>query len=416
MTQPGDRATVSRVGDSIHSAGRVGEVARYFLRLGFTAFGGPAAHISMMEAELVARRGWLDRTHFLDLISAINFIPGPNSTELAIHLGYLRAGWRGLFAAGACFILPAMLIILPIAWMYERWHTLPQMQGMMHAIAPVVIAIIAAALLRLGKTALTDRFTIGVTILAIIAEVSCRRFHWMLGDVTILATAALLGIGWERRFAPAQSTAPKSLTFFPAKWLIVSLASVSTVGIGAMGWMTLQFLQIGATLFGSGYVLVTYLQTAFVDHHHLLTPIQLADAVAVGQVTPGPLLSTATFIGFLLGYEGSGGGLWRGCLWGLVATASIFAPSFVFIALLGPVLPRLRRSRRARAALRAVNAAVVALIAVTCVQLAVTVVGVTPVWPSAILFAVSLALILRKNINPTYLIAVAAMLGALLGR
>lgn len=382
------------------SRSHLGEVARYFLRLGFTAFGGPAAHVAMMEEHLVHRRKWLDRRHFLDLIAAINFIPGPNSTELAIHLGYVRAGWPGLFAAGACFITPAVLIILPIAWVYVRFGQLPQAQGLLHGVNAAVVAIVAAAVVRFSKTGIKDRFTFVIAIAAALAEFFVHRYRLALGDVATLATAAIAGALWYAR--PRLGKLPM-LSLGPGV-----LAAAAVAAPAGIGLMTLLFLKIGATLFGSGYVLVTYLQTSFVDQRGWLTHGQLLDAVAVGQVTPGPLLTTATFIGFILGYQRFGGGFARAALSAVIATAAIFGPSFCFIALLGPVLPRLRNHPVARGALDGMNAAVVALIAVTTVILATQALR-SP--GAGAIAGLSLAALLVWNVNSTWLILASAIVG-----
>ena len=340
---------------------RVAEVALYFTQLGFTAFGGPAAHVALMEQQLVHRRKWLDRQHFLDLVSAVNLIPGPNSTQLAISLGYLRAGWAGLVAAGVCFIVPAVLVILPVAWLYVRFGQTPHAAGALRGVNAAVLAVVAAAVFRLARTGLKDGFTRAVGVAALVLGAVGHWKRWPLVDLAVLATAALAGAAWydTGRRRAAVSVAPLPLV------LAASLAAPAGLGL-----MAALFLKIGSTLYGSGYLLVPYLRANFVEAHGWLSERQLLDAVAVGQVTPGPLLTTATFVGFLLGYERFGGGLGWAVAGALLATASIFFPSFVLVAALGPFLPGVRNHPAARGALDAMNAAVVALIAVTLGYLA----------------------------------------------
>lgn len=313
------------------------EVARLFARLGFIAFGGPAAHIALIEDEVVHRRRWLDRQHFLDLLSTINFIPGPNSTELVIHLGLLRAGAGGLIVAGACFILPAMLIILPIAWLYTTYGSLPQVQSLLVGVYAAMLAIVIAALWRFARAAILDLFTGVLLAVSILATLLAQRAG-LHPDLYVLGAAALLGAFWYAR--------PRwpLLAIFPLPLGVMTSVALTGGFWGQLTLMALQFLKIGATLFGSGYVLISYLQGSFVDHHAWLSRQQLFDAIAVGQVTPGPLLTTATFIGYLLGSTRFGGGLPGGILGGLIATFAIFLPSFIFISILGPFLPRLRRN------------------------------------------------------------------------
>ncbi len=419
---------------------RLREVAGLFTRLGFTAFGGPAAHVAMMEDEVVRRRGWLDRQHFLDLMAAVNFVPGPNSTEMAIHLGLIRAGYAGLVTAGVCFILPAVLIILPLGWMYVTFGQVPQVQGVLRGINACVIAIIAAALWRFARTGVKDGFTGGIAIVAtmtgFLAEPEVWRWleahaGWLggLGGVLAGASSALIHHQPELLILALSAAAGalyygrpriENLTALPML-LPVPLPLLATVDLGEMGRMALFFLKVGATLFGSGYVLVSYLQGGLVDQHGWLTKQQLLDAVAVGQVTPGPLLTTATFIGFVLGYGKFGGGLPGGVVGAFVATAAIFFPAFCFIAILGPLLPRIRRNRFARGALDGMNAAVVALIFVVAVRLGVSAFGAAPgmnllaagpVDVGGLLVAgISLYVMLKWDVNSTWLVLAAGGIG-----
>ena len=382
--------------------GSIREVALLFTRLGFTAFGGPAAHVAMIEHEVVTRRRWIDRQHFLDIVAAVNFIPGPNSTELAIHLGQLRAGFPGLIVAGVCFITPAVLIILPLGFMYVRSGSLPQVSSAFLAINACVVAIIAAALVRFAKSTITDPFTAIVAILAVICGFVGKQFAPYQPDLIILAVAAIVGAIYYGK--PILQ---------PAMTLAVSLAS-SRFSTDATR-MTLFFLKLGLTLFGSGYVLISYLQTGLVDHLHWLTRRELLDAIAVGQITPGPLLTTATFIGYLLGASPTkfAGGTTGGIIAALLATAAIFAPSFILIALLGPMLQKIRANRFARGALKAMNAAVVALIFVVCCRLGADAFvrdGHANLF-SIFIAAASLVVLLVWNVNSTWLILASALIG-----
>ena len=325
------------------------EISTAFLKLGFTAFGGPAAHISMMEQEFVEKRKWLTEQDLLDMVATINCIPGPNSTQLAIHLGYLRAGFPGLVVAGLCFIVPAMLIIFPLAWLYVTFGRTPQVRDALIGINASVVAIVAAALWRFAKTGVKDWFSTVIAVLAtsallladpqIAVGLNVHRFglaplaKWMIpgkADLIILGLAAMAGAVWYGR--------PKVLPSIPL--LLLPCAAITTASPFVQ--MTLLFLKVGATIFGSGYVLISYLQSGIVDQHGWMTQQQLLDAIAVGQVTPGPLLTTATFIGYFLGHVRFGGGISGGIAGGLLATTAIFLPSFLLIAFLGPLLPKIR--------------------------------------------------------------------------
>lgn len=383
---------------------RLCEVAAYFTQLGFTAFGGPAAHITLMERQFVERRRWLEREHFLDMISAINLIPGPNSTQLALSLGYLRAGLPGLLVAGICFIVPAVIIILPLAYFYVNYGQTPDAAVVLRYVGAAVLAVVASAVFRLIKASIKDRFTLAVALLAMIAAL---LGHWRglpLADLAIVASAAALGIvrssRASKRVLPILLPIPLAIFIAPA----------------GLSLMALLFLKIGSTLYGSGYLLLPYLRANFVIAHHWLSERQLLDSVAVGQVTPGPLLTTATFIGYLLGSRpefGAGfGGSFGGAVCGaLMATAAIFAPSFVFVAVLGRLLPRLRKSSLARGALDSMNAAVVSLIGVTLLWMIPPVLS-GPGWPLPLGIAcVILGVLVRWNVNPTWLILAAAGMG-----
>ena len=369
-------------------AGGVGEVARLFLKLGVIGFGGPAAHIAMMEDEVVRRRGWVSREHFLDLLGATNLIPGPNSTEMAIHLGFVRAGWRGLVAGGGCFILPAMLIVLAIAAAYRRYGTLPRAEALLYGIKPVVIAVVLQALWGLARRAL------GTPLAAAVAVAVAGLAAWGLDEVMLLFAGAL-AVPLARAVRPGRAV----LAVLPA--LAVPGASGSTAA-GAIGLvkLTLVFLKVGSILFGSGYVLLAFLRPELVQRTGWLTDRQLLDAIAVGQVTPGPVFTTATFVGYLLaGVPGA-----------VLATVAIFLPSFVFVALSNPLVPRLRRSRWTAGFLDGANAASLALMAVVTWQLgrAALVDGLT-----VVLAVVATVLLVRLRVNSVWLVAGGAAAGLL---
>ena len=322
--------------------GHLLEVAGLFTRLGFTAFGGPAAHTAMMHDEVVTRRGWTSEREFLDLFAATNMIPGPNSTELAIHLGRRRAGVAGLLVAGACFIVPAMLIVLGLAWAYVEYGSTPEGRALLTDIAPVIIAIVAHALWKLGRTAVTDLFLGAVAIAVLILyflRVNELALIFGAGAFVMLArNAGSLGSWRASTFAP---------------WAVSgSLGTVAAMVVEpTLLRLFLTFLKIGAVLYGSGYVLLAFLRADFVERLGWLTQQQLVDAVAIGQLTPGPLFTTATFVGYVvLGLPGA-----------LLATAAIFLPSFVLVAATAPLIPRMRASRWLGALLDGVSVAALAL-------------------------------------------------------
>ncbi len=379
---------------------RLIELAKLFTKLGFTAFGGPAVHAGMMEEEVVHRRGWIDRQHFLDLLSAVNFIPGPNSTELAIHIGLERAGFAGLIVAGVCFITPAVLIILPLAWLYTTYGQMPSVNGVLHGIGAVVIAVIAVAMIRLARAALAPPLLIGIAIFTLVAAVLLRHVTAFPVELLLLMIAAIAGAMGDYLRRNIHPRLP--------------VVAIVPIGVGASGVaphltaMVLAFLRIGATLFGSGYLLVPYLQSGLVDRLHLLSQQQMQDSIAIGQITPGPLLTTATFAGYVIGHTKLGGGHSLGILAGVLATVAIFAPSFVFVALLGRFLPALRRMPPARGALDGMNAAVVVMIFLVLVKLAST--SLTNAWSIGIA-VVGCVMMLVWNINSTLLIIGAAAIG-----
>lgn len=323
------------------------EVFLLFLKLGFTAFGGPAAHISIMHDEVVVRRKWLSDEQFLDLLGATNLIPGPNSTEMAIHIGYLRAGWRGLIAGGLGFILPAMSIVLGFSRLYVRFGTLPQVEWLMYGIKPVVIAIIAQALWTLGSKAIKNKLA------AIVGAAVLVLYFFRLNEIALLFAGGLVVMliaNWRRLRSPTASF------FLPLSGFALSQAIVPF----SYPILFLTFLKIGTVLYGSGYVLLAFLRNDFVLRLGWLTDQQLIDAIAIGQITPGPLFTSATFIGYLLG--GTSGAL--------LATLGIFLPSFIFVAISNPFIPKIRNSPWASSLLYGVNVSSLGLMAAVTVQLA----------------------------------------------
>ena len=386
------------------SLARLKELAVVFLKLGILGFGGPAAHIAMMEAEVVARRGWLTRERFLDLLGATNLIPGPNSTEMAIHLGYVRAGWSGLAVAGICFILPAVGLTAGLAWIYVHFGQLPQVAPWLLGIKPAVLAIIAVSVWRLGNKA-CKTWSLGAIGAAVLAASLMQ-----LNEVAALLLGGLAGMLWLRIPQAVRSRRGKILPVVAGTWLAAKTQALLAVAAGAGGagvasaslWkLGLFFLKVGAVLYGSGYVLVAFLQGGLVDEYGWLSQRALLDAIAIGQFTPGPVLSTATFIGYMI--AGAGGAA--------VATTAIFAPSFLFVALVNPWIPRLRKSPWTAAFLDAVNVSAVALMAAVTVKLGQATLTAWPAW----LIAVAATLIgLRWKINLAWVVVGGGALGWLL--
>jgi len=366
------------------------EVIGLFLKLGTISFGGPAAHISLIEQEVVHKRGWLDREHFLDMLAATNLVPGPNATEMAIYIGYLRAGWPGLFTAGIAFILPAFLITLLLGWIYVRFGTLPEGQALFYGINPVVMAIILVASYRLGRTALKGKMQVLLGLLAFLLA--------LLGvnEVLIFLVAGVFGI---LLYAPPRWLMSASLALFlPGASLPLSVMKSWIWMESRLVQLALFFLKVGMLLFGSGMVLFAFIQSDVVDRYGWLTQGQLIDAIAVGQMTPGPVLSSATFIGYLIfGFPGA-----------VVATIAVFLPSFIIVMILRSVLPRLRKSAVALAFLKGVNAAVVALILV--VSLSVFQAAIVDIWTILIL-AAGLVALLRFKVDAFWLVLAGAAVG-----
>lgn len=345
----------------------LGEVGRLFLKLGTIGFGGPAAHIALMEEEVVQRREWLDHQQFLDLMGATNLIPGPNSTELAIHIGYQRAGLRGLCVAGSCFLLPAILITTVLAAIYVQYGHLPEAAPLLAGIRPVVLAIILTAVWRLGRKAIRH-----ARLAAIALAVAVSPLIWPGNEVLALLAGSLLGSLFlaitDRREPPSESSPPHAKPETPAARAslgllaagpLVGTATATATAVTVLG-VFLVFLKVGAVLYGTGYVLVAYLEGELVHQLGWLTSDQLIDAIAIGQFTPGPILSTATFIGYLL-LEGQGTGMQLAGAG--VATLGIFLPSFLLVAVTGPIVPKLRSWRATAFFLDSVNAASLGLMA-----------------------------------------------------
>ncbi|MBW4549163.1 MAG: chromate transporter [Symplocastrum torsivum CPER-KK1] len=369
---------------------RLTELATVFFRLGAIAFGGPAAHIAMMDSEVVNRRQWMSREKLLDLLGVTNLIPGPNSTELAIHIGYERAGWRGLGIAGVCFILPAMVIVWLLAVLYDRYQSVPQVGWLLYGIKPVIIAIVLQALWNLGKKAAKDTPTVIVGIVAIAAYLA--GFNEVL-VLLLLGIAVMVVKNWQI----GRGTTGVFLLPFSG---VLAQADTATTINASISWVNvfLFFLKIGSILYGSGYVLLAFLQRELVERNQWLTPQQLLDAVAIGQFTPGPVFTTATFIGYLL--AGNAGAI--------AGTIGIFLPAFVLVLLVNPWVPKLRQSPWASGFLDGVNAASLGLMAGVTYTLgqAALVDGLTVV--VAILSAIA---VFRFKLNSAWLVLAGGAIG-----
>lgn len=326
------------------SKGSLAEIAKVFLKLGCIGFGGPAVHIAMMEEEVVRKRKWMSSEHFLDLVGATNLIPGPNSTEMTMHCGHERGGWKGLVVAGSCFILPAVIITGAIAWAYQRYGTLPEVRPFIYGIKPAIIAVILALMISLGRKAVKS------VVLGVIGIVSLTLVLAGVNEIYVLFGAGLLGILIHVVAGNRISTN----LLAPSLFLVLSEA-ISSAAQWRIFWI---FLKVGAILYGSGYVLFAFLDAELVAKG-LLSKQVLIDAIAVGQFTPGPVFSAATFIGWQLG----------GFLGAVAATIGIFLPSFLFVALLNPLVPRLRKSKIMSAFLDTVNVASVAIILAVAVEM-----------------------------------------------
>jgi chromate transporter len=368
--------------------GTLREIAKEFLRLGFVAYGGPAAHIAMMEERYVRRRGWLTRERFLDLLGAASLLPGPSSTEVAAYLGEIRGGVAGLVVAGACFILPAAVLVTVLAWGYMKYGTVPQVAGLLFGIKPVVVALIAQAIWNLRRTALKSGW------LSVLAIAAIGLAVWGASPLIVLIGAGVLWvlIGEGTRLAQDKAAAIAGV-------LATGAAGTSTA-IGVLP-VFLYFLKVGAVLVGSGYVLLAVLRADLVVKMHWLSDAQLLDASAVSQATPGPFFTVATFAGFVLGG-------WKGAL---LATVGMFLPAFVYVRVTAKFLPRLRKSAAASAFLDGVNAAAVALMAVVGWQFArAAIVNM----PAILLMIVSAGLVFRYKVNSAWLVLGGAIVGIVL--
>ena len=371
---------------------RLRELASLFLRLGTIGFGGPAAHVAMMHDEVVTRRRWMSEEHFLDLLGATNLIPGPNSTEMAIHVGLLRAGWAGLIVAGTSFIVPAMLLVLALAWAYVRYGATTVGEALLYGIEPVVITIIAQALVKLGRTAIRSSpllAAVGIATLALYLAGVNELVLLFAGGLVVLAVRGARRLG---------SRTVDSVV--PALAGLVSLGVAAERAHVELWRLFLQFLKFGAVVYGSGYVLFAFLRGDLVERLGWLTQQQLVDALAVGQLTPGPVFTTATFIGYLLG----------GVAGAVVATIGMFLPAFVFVALLQPLVRLVRRSAWAGDALDGVNVAAVGLMAGVTAQLGREAIVDLP---TILIACGALAVLLRFRMNSGWLVLAGAALGLL---
>ena len=377
------------------------ELAWLFLKLGTIAFGGPAAHIAMMEEEVVRRRKWLAHEKFLDLLGATNLIPGPNSTEMAIHVGYLRAGWPGLLVAGSCFIFPAAIIVCGFAWVYVRYGSLPETARALYGVKPVIIAIVLQAFWLLARTAVKSKLS------GVIGVVATVLAFLRVNELLVLLAAGMTVVLCRTIVTRRKSrTNERRSLFFPISLSAILQATTATGAPAgaAVGLLPLFFffLKIGSVLFGSGYVLLAFLRGDLVERWHWLTNSQLLDAVAVGQVTPGPVFTTATFIGYVLaGPKGAA-----------VATVGIFLPAFVFVAVSGPLVPRIRRSAMAGAFLDGVIVASLALMLVVTFELGKAALVDLPTIGLALVSAV---LLFRWKVNSAWLVLGGAVIGFLIG-
>lgn len=366
--------------------GTLREVALLFLKLGTIAFGGPTAHVAMMRDEIVRRRRWMTDQQFLDLLGTTNLIPGPNSTEMAIFVSYRQAGWRGLIIGGSLFILPSMLMVLGLAWAYVEYGSTPEADWLLYGIKPVIIAIVVHALWALGKAAVKGWLlaVIGIIVLGLYL-LGANEIALLLGGGIVMILAS-----HGHRLRPTAIPALLPVSMGSAPLAATALASVPASPFN-LGVLFLTFLKIGAVLYGSGYVLLAFLRTNFVEHLGWLTDKQLIDAVAIGQLTPGPVSTAATFVGYLVG----------GVPGALLATLGIFLPGFVFVAVIHPLVPRLRRSRYTSAFLDGVNVASLGLMAGVTWQL-----GRAAVvdWFTALLAIVAAALLIRFKFNSAWLV------------
>ena len=365
---------------------RLAEVNRLFLKLGIIGFGGPAVHIALMEEEVVRKRAWMTKEHFLDLVGATNLIPGPNSTEMAMHIGHERAGWKGLVTAGCCFIVPAVLITAFFAWLYQRYGQLPQVQPFLYGIKPAIIAVVVSLMIRLGRKALKN---VELGIIGVVAAVATLAG---VNEIYVLFGSGMIGIIIHL----ATKAAKTSKSFFP--FFLQISQTTTALSNYKLFWI---FLKIGSILYGSGYVLFAFLDAELVSKK-IISKQQLVDAIAVGQFTPGPVFSSATFIGWQI--SGIGGAI--------AATAGIFLPSFFLVAFLNPLIQRLRSSRIMGAFLDTVNIASVAIILSVIIEM-----GKETIMDWKTVFIAVLSFIITfyfKKLNSAFIIIGGAVLGYLL--
>lgn len=367
----------------------IAEIAKLFLKLGFIGFGGPAAHIAMMQKEVVVKRKWMSEQHFLDLLGATNLIPGPNSTEMAIHIGYDKGGWKGLIVAGLCFILPAVFITGIFAWLYQQYGQLPEVQPFVYGIKPAIIAVIIGAVFPLAKQSVKSTFlaVVGIAVLAL-SLLGISEIYLMFGAGTL---AVAFFYFQHRKTNTLQSIAPFIILQITQSPL---LSETNT----KLFWI---FLKIGAILYGSGYVLFAFLDTELVATG-LLTRQQLMDAIAVGQFTPGPVFSSVTFIGYQI----------NGLSGAVISTIAIFLPSFVFVALLNPLVKKIRNSKSLSVFLDAVNIASVSIIAAICITMGKESISD---WRTILIAFISAIVVFKfKKINSTFFVLGGALLGYIL--
>lgn len=366
------------------------EIVHLFLKLGFLGFGGPAAHIAMMQQEVVAKRKWMSEQHFLDLLGATNLIPGPNSTEMAIHIGYDKRGWKGMLAAGLCFILPAVFITGVFAFLYRKYGHLPEVEPFVYGIKPAVISVILGAIYPLAKKSVKTFFLAIMAITVLIASL------FGINEIYLMFGAGLFGVAYFYvQTIKHQNTLQNVIPFFILQLGGTNLFSEINV---RLFWV---FLKIGAVLYGSGYVLFAFLDTELVQAG-LLSRQQLMDAIAVGQFTPGPVFSSVTFIGYQI--NGILGALW--------STIAIFLPSFVLVALINPLMKKMRQSKLLSVFLDSVNVAAIALIASVCFTMGNEVIAD---WRTLLIAVISIFVVFRfKKLNSAFVILGGAFLGLLL--
>ncbi|EHM7982873.1 MULTISPECIES: chromate efflux transporter [Bacteroidota] len=366
---------------------QIKEIAKLFLKLGFIGFGGPAVHIAMMQQEVVVKKKWMSEQHFLDLLGATNLIPGPNSTEMAIHIGYDKGGWKGLIFAGLCFILPAVFITGIFAWLYQQYGQLPEVQPFIYGIKPAIIAIIIGAVFPLAKKSVKSTFLAVVGILVLVLSL------FGISEIYLMFGAGLLAMALYY----LQDTKNTLQSFIPLAFLQIAQSPLLSETNTKLFWI---FLKIGAILYGSGYVLFAFLDTELVATG-LLTRQQLMDAIAVGQFTPGPVFSSVTFIGYQI----------NGLSGAVISTIAIFLPSFILVALLNPLMKKMRQSKGLSIFLDAVNVASVAIIAAICLTIGKE--TITD-WRTILIAMISAIVVFKfKKINSAFVVIGGALLGYL---